>query len=200
MLQTIFVSFSIVNHEPTNQEKLTLSLLLPCHWLGGAAVTVHPGLQSDVQAFSGGGAEERLGCIWSAHPRGGQRCCTTASERSHIWIQSPPLLQWIPGDRQWCQNWKDAGGRWGVVNICDCVRVCFSACICACMFSCLHNFMCTALMCESVQQLFTAGSEGRIMLCLNVVYSNMLGCMFSSLKDPMETYTTRQCKCYTNLS
>lgn len=80
--------------------------------------------------------------------------------------------------------------RWrkvGDVNVCDCVQICFSACMCACMFSCLHNFMCTACMCESIQQLFTAGTEGRIMLCSNVVYSSMLWWMFSSLKGPMET-------------
>lgn len=88
----------------------------------------------------------------------------------------------------------------GCMNVCDCVRVRFSPCMCACMFSCLHNFICTAFMCESVQQLFTAGSEGRIMLCLNVVYSSMLGCMFGSLKAPMEACTTPQSKCYTNFS
>lgn len=43
----------------------------------------------------------------------------------------------------------------------------------ACVHACFHVytiFMCTACMCESVQQLFTAGSEGRIMLCSNVVH------------------------------
>lgn len=161
--------------------------VFPCLLLGGAAVTVHPGLQSDVQAFTGGAAEERMGCIRSAHPRRGQRCCATAPKRSHIWIQSPPLLQWIPGNRQWCQNWQDAGRRWGSMWMC--VTVCaFSACMWACMFSCLHLFICTACMCESIQQLFTAGSEGRIMLCSNVVYSSMLRCMFSSLKRPYGTH------------
>lgn len=169
-------------------------------WLGGAAVPVHPGLQGDVQAFTGGAAEERVGCVRGAHPCGGQRCCATASEGSHVWIQSPPLLQRIPGNRQRCQNWQDAGGRWGCMNVCDCVRVRFSPCMCACMFSCLHNVICTAFMCESIQQLFTAGSESRIMLCLNVVYSSMLGCMFGSLKVPMEACTTPQSKCYTNFS
>lgn len=37
-------------------------------------------------------------------------------------------------------------------------------------------------MCASIQQLFTAGSEGRIMLCSNVVYSSMLVWMLSPLK------------------
>ena len=53
----------------------------------------------------------------------------------------------------------------GDVNVCDCVRVCSGACMRACMFSCLHNFICAACMCESIQQLFTAGSEGRIIKC-----------------------------------
>lgn len=108
----------------TVQDTLTPSLLFPCHWLGGAAVPVHPGLQGDVQAFTGGAAEERVGCVRGAHPCGGQRCCATASEGSHIWIQSPPLLQRIPGNRQQCQNWQDAGGRWGVY---ECMWLCASS-------------------------------------------------------------------------
>lgn len=69
---------------------------------------------------------------------------------------------------------------------CECVLQCLH--VCARMFSCLHYFICTACcMCEGIQQLFTAGSESRIMLCSNVVYSSMLGSMFSSLKGPMET-------------
>lgn len=85
------------------------------------------------------------------------------------------------------RRWRKVGGC-EYVTVCDCVRVCFSACMCACMFSCLHSFICTACMCVSIQQLFTAGSEGRIMLCSNVVYWSMLGWMFSSLKGPMETH------------
>ena len=48
--------------------------------------------------------------------------------------------------------------------------------------------MCTACMCESIQQLFTAGSEGRIMLGSDGVYSGMLEWMLSSLKGPMENH------------
>lgn len=44
-------------------------------------------------------------------------------------------------------------------------------------FSCLHNFICTAFMCESSRQLFTAGSGSGITQCLNVAHSCMLGCM-----------------------
>lgn len=74
-----------MNCEAANQVKLTPSLsVFPCHSLGGAAVTVHPGLQGDVQAFTRGAAEERMGCVRGAHPWRGQRCCATASEGSHI--------------------------------------------------------------------------------------------------------------------
>lgn len=67
----------------------------------------------------------------------------------------------------------------GDVNV-ERVRGRFSACMCVC--ACLHNFICTACMSESTQQLFTAGSERRIMLCSNAAYSSMLGFMFDSLK------------------
>lgn len=192
MLRSITLLYQFpLNCEAANQVKLTPSLsVFLCHSQGGATVTVHPGLQGDVQAFTGGAAEERVGCVRGADPWRGQRSCAAASERSHIWIQSPPLLQWIPGNRQWCQNWQDSGRRWGG---CQCVRVFVSACMCACMFPCLHNFICTAYMWDSVQQLFTAGSKGRVVLCSHLVYSSMLRWMFSSLKGPN---TTLQCKCY----
>lgn len=50
-------------------------------------------------------------------------------------------------------------------------------CVRARAFSCLHNFICTAFMCESSRQLFTAGSGSGITQCLNVAHSCMLGCM-----------------------
>lgn len=88
---------------------------------------------------------------------------------------------------------EEGGGMW--------TCVCFSACMCACMFSCLHNFICTACMCESLQQLFAAGREARIMLCSNVVNSSMQRWMLGSFKRPYgNQYTTHQCKCYTNFS
>lgn len=59
-------------------------------------------------------------------------------------------------------------------DVTACVTVCARlASELACVHACFHVytvFMCTACMCESVQQLFTAGSEGRIMLCSNVAH------------------------------
>ena len=79
---------------------------------------------------------------------------------------------------------EEGGGMRMSVTVREC------ACMCACMFPCLHYFICSARMCESIQQLFTAGSYGRIMVCSNVVYSSMLGLglMFTSLKGPMEPH------------
>lgn len=65
------------------------------------------------------------------------------------------------------------------VNVYGCVRECFSACMCACMFSCLHRFICTACMCERIQQLLAAG---RIMLSLCYIHA-CLG-MASNIRHP----------------
>lgn len=106
---------------------LFLSVFL-CYSLGGAAVAVHSGLQGDVQACTRGAATEWLGCVRGAHPRRGQRRRAPASKGSHVRVQSPPLLQRIPRNRQRCQNLQNAGGRWGGLRVC--VRVCFSSCMC----------------------------------------------------------------------
>lgn len=133
------VSFSTVTCDMHDPVKLTPPLpLFLLRSLGGAAVTVHPGLQGDVQAFTRGATEEWMGRVWGANPWGGQRRRAAPSEGRHIRIQSPPLLQWIPGNRQWCQNWQDAGGRWGG---CKCVRLC--ARVLQCLHVCMHVFMFT---------------------------------------------------------
>lgn len=93
---------------------------------------------------------------------------------------------------------EEGGGACGVgggVNACGCA--CEFAVVLACLHACFHVYtiLRAQLSCERTQQLFAAGSEGRIMLCLNVVYSSMLGCMFSSLKAPMEPRTTPESKC-----
>lgn len=114
------------------KQSLTPSLpVFPCNSQGGATVPVHPGLQGDVQAFTRGVAEERVGCVRGADPWGGQRRRAAASEGSRVWIQDPALLQWIPGNRQRCQNWQDAGGRCGrVMWMCASSRWCLHVCVC----------------------------------------------------------------------
>lgn len=66
-------------------------------------------------------------------------------------------------------RWQRTGTRLGFPRWCVCAH--------ARAFSCLHNFICTAFMCESSRQLFTAGSGSGITQCLNVAHSCMLGCM-----------------------
>lgn len=117
-------------------------------------------------------------CSRCAPPGRTALLCHSFGRESHMNSKSAPSSMNSRGQTatlKLARRWRKVGG-------CVRVRACFSACVCACMFSCLHNFICTACMCESIQQLFTAGSEGRIMLCSNGVYSSMLGCMFSSLK------------------
>lgn len=69
-----------------------------------------------------------------------------------------------------------------------------TACAHALAIACVHatfhvyTFLFAQRACGSVQQLFAAGSEGRIMLCSDVVHSSMMEWMFSSLTGPMETY------------
>lgn len=200
VMHTLHTSFFTVNWELINQDRLTSSLLFPCRWLGGAAVTVHSGLQGDVQAFTRGTAEERLGCVRGAHTWRRQRRCATASEGSHIWIQSPPLLQRIPRSRQRCQNWQDARRRWeggGLGWMHAAVRV-------SSLWSlrvCMHVFMFTQFYMHNshVWALTTAvysrqwGQDYVMFKC--GVFTSMLGCMFSSLKAPMEPCTTPESKC-----
>lgn len=196
MLQSITLAwnFPLIISEAPNLIKLMPVLIS----LGGAAVAVHPGLQGDVQAFTRGAAEERMGRVRGAHPGGGQRRRATSPEGNHIWIQSPSLLQWVPGNRQRYQNWQDPGGRWGDVYECDRVRVCFSARMWARVFSCLHNFMCTACMRASVQQLFTPG-RGEDYAMLKCGIFRHAGVDVQLFKGPYgNPYTTFLYKCCTN--
>lgn len=87
--------------------------------------------------------------------------------------------------------------RWKKVGGCACVWLRVCALALACMHACFHvyNFICTACMCGSIQQLFTAGSEGRIMLCSNVVFKHD-GVDVQLFKSPYgNLYTTLQYKC-----
>lgn len=92
-------SFSPVKRGPANPNALPPP--------GGEAVAVHPGLQGDVPAVTRGGAEERVGCLRGPQPHGGQRHRAAAPEGVRVRIQSPPLFQRIPGDRQRRQDWQD---------------------------------------------------------------------------------------------
>lgn len=81
-------SYRISFHPTVKQlikQSLTPSLpVFPCNSQGGATVPVHPGLQGDVQAFTRGVAEERVGCVRGADPWGGQRRRAAASEGSRV--------------------------------------------------------------------------------------------------------------------
>ena len=68
----------------------------------------------------------------------------------------------------------------------------------ACMDTCfqVYNFTCTACMCETIQQLSTAGSKGWMGVGL---YYVQMWCIQACLS--IETHTqTPQCMCHTNFS
>lgn len=90
--------------------------------LGWAAIPIHPGLQGALQGVrwtrSARGAVEHHGGTRPAGRRGGDR---SAEERIHLRVQSPSLLWWVPGSRQWGEGGPDIGRRWMSENFCSMV-------------------------------------------------------------------------------